>query len=965
MHVDLYRLVCRACLLFLALRCLAAPAVAQTPTGAVAGVVVDAETGESLIGANVIIEGTSIGSTTDLSGRYEIRGLDPGTYDVVYSYIGYQGKTVQNVVVTAGETKRIDLSLAPETMGLGEVYVEAEAVENTEAALLAQRAKADAVSDAISAEAISRSGAGDASAAMSKVTGASVVGGKYVYIRGLGERYSSTQLNGAELPSADPDKKAFQLDLFPASLLDNIVTLKTFTPDKPGSFSGGLVNVGTKHFPDRLTLQVGFSSSYNTQTTFSDEVLTYSGGEAGWLGFNHDLGLPALLDDPSVEIPTTPTVEILARRDPEKAALLDEIARAFDPVMYTTRRTAPVNRSLSLAFGNQIDLAGRPLGFTASLTYGQHHSSYDNGRVGRYELVGGSVADIEALTPLRRFGGEQGVDLKGSQETDLGGLATLAFKPHPNHELSATYLHTASAVSEARFLSGYWVDIPTSTFQTRVLGYKERLLQSLQFRGEHFIEGLTLEWNGSAARNTQEEPDLRYFSNHYNVTEGDTLYSSPASLYPAPTRFFRDLEEQNLNAGLDLSIPFRPWNGLSSKLQIGAAYLDVDRDFEERRFEYREGNGISYQQFGGDDAAYFRAVGVVDTSSSGRFSFGNYLIEVSPLRNNYDAVQQVMAGYGMLDLSLTRRLRFVGGVRYETTEMRTVSADTTLPRGELDNRDWLPSANFVYSLTDNMNLRAAATRTLARPTFRELAPYSTFDFVGDFVFSGNAQLERTLITNYDLRWEWFVRPGEILAASTFYKRFEDPIERVILTSVGNNSLSVQNVDEATVYGVELEARKRLDDVAGLLRNFQVGGNLTLVQSEVSIPQAELDVIRAADPDAATSRRLQGQSPYLVNLDVTYDNYETGTAVGLYYNLFGERLSTVSEGAAPDIFERARTMVDLVASQKVFSYFTLKFSAKNLLNAPVRFSQRFKGQAFIYQEYETGRVFSLGVSYTVD
>ncbi|HMB89381.1 MAG TPA: TonB-dependent receptor [Rhodothermales bacterium] len=943
------------------------PALAQT--GTITGVVVDAELGETLIGANVIIQGTTTGSTTDLNGRYEFEA-PVGTHTLVFSYIGFNRTVVEGVEVKEEQATKIDISLTPEAVEVGEVVVEATALENTDAALLRQRQKSVAMSDAISAETISRSGAGDASAAMTKITGASVVDGKYVYIRGLGERYSSTQLNGAALPSADPDKKAFQLDLFPSNLLDNIVTLKTFTPDKPGDFSGGLVDIGTKNFPETFTAQLTLSSAYNTQATFADDVLTFPGIHTNALGFATDeLGVPSMLRNPAFEIPNSSAFEIEARRDAEKAAQLDAVTRAFDSVMYPSTRKAFVNRSISASIGNQFSVANRPLGFTASLSYAQNSSAYNDGSVGRYELVGGSVADIDALTPLRSFGGENGLDIKGSQESDLGGLATLSYRPHPNHELSTTYLQTKSSVSSARFLSGVWQDLSNqSTFETRVIGFKERDLRSIQLNGEHNIKGVTVEWKGATARNTQDEPDLRYFSNHYTVRERngaiDTLYQKPASLYPAPIRIFRDLEEDNRNGGLDVTIPFKQWSGFQSNLKVGGSYLDIQRDFNERQFEYREGSGVRFADFEGDDEAYFQVVGIVDTTNA-RYTFGNYIIETTPKKNDYTGDQTVAAGYAMLELGLLRQLRFIGGVRYESTEMTTVSADTSLPIGELNNRDWLPSANLIYALGENMNLRAAFTQTLARPTFRELAPYSTFDFVGDFVFGGNSSLKRTLITNYDLRWEWFMRSGEILAVSGFYKGFENPIERVILTSVGNNTLSVQNVDKGIVYGLELEARKRLDFITPALRFMQVGGNLSLVQSEVDIPQEELDVIREADPDASTSRSLQGQSPYLLNLDVSYDNYETGTVVGLYYNIFGDRLSTVSEGAAPDIFERSRATLDLVMSQRLLGSVNLKFSAKNLLDDPVLFSQEFKEQEFSYSNYRYGRTLSLGITYALD
>ncbi len=942
-------------LLFGSLLLFSTPLFAQK--GAISGVVVDAETGETLIGANVLIEGTTTGSTTDFDGHYEIRTLDAGTYTLVFSYIGYNAVTVSGVEVVADETARVDITLSAEAIGLGEVIVEARAVQNTEASLLRERQKSIAVSDAISAEAISRSGSGDAAGAMTKVTGASVVGGKYVYIRGLGERYSSTQLNGASLPSADPDKQAFQLDLFPASLLDNIVTTKTFTPDKPGSFTGGLVNVGTKNFPESLTLQFSTSSSYNDQSSLSNSFLSYDLGDLDWLGYDDgDRDIPAIFQDPNLQIPT----EVEARFDPTKAQLLDDVSRAFRPEMEPTVARAPVNSGFSMAFGNQIPFFGRPLGVTASLTYNRSTSFYDNGTAGRYELVGGTVQQIDQLTPLRSL-----VDARGSQEANWGGVATLAYKPHPNHELSTTFLRTQNGTSDTRYLEGFWQDLSgNSTFQTRVLGYQERSLNSLQFKGEHALRKVTAEWRASIAKSEQDEPDLRYFSNHYTVNDADTVYQKPASLYPSPARFFRNLEEKNQEYGLDIAVPFK-LAGKSSKVMFGGNYTDVHRDFNERRFEYRQGAGFSYSTFEGDNDAFFSSVGIIGTGTAGRPTFGNYITDASSLKSNYTGDQTVSAGYAMADLLLSRKLRFIGGVRLEATRMTTESADTSLVVGRLENDDYLPSVNLVYALTENMNLRAAATQTLARPTFRELAPYATFDFVGDFVFSGSSNLKRTLITNYDLRWEWFVRPGEILAVSGFYKGFENPIERVIQTSVGNNTMSIQNVESGLVVGAEFELRRRLDVITTALANFEIGGNLALVHSEVDIPEEELQVIRSADADASTSRPLEGQSPYVVNVDLTYQKPEWGSVASIYYNAFGDRLRVVSEGAAPDIYERARGTLDVVYSQRIWRGVSLKFAVKNITDSDATLSQSFKDVDYVYQQYESGRTYSLSFTYKVE
>ncbi|NIR52534.1 TonB-dependent receptor [candidate division KSB1 bacterium] len=316
----------------------------------------------------------------------------------------------------------------------------------------------------------------------------------------------------------------------------------------------------------------------------------------------------------------------------------------------------------------------------------------------------------------------------------------------------------------------------------------------------------------------------------------------------------------------------------------------------------------------------------------------------------------------MFDLPLSSRLRFIGGVRYETTDLSTISQDSTVERGELEEQDLLPSVNLIYALKSNMNIRAAFTKTLARPTFREIAPFESFAFINSEFLIGNPDLERTLIDNFDLRWEWFMSPGEIIAISGFYKRLTNPIERTILNT--NNQVQYKNVDNADVYGLEFEVRKQLGDSSSPFRHFNVGANFTIVESKVDIATSELEIRRAVDESADDTRSLQGQSPFLLNLDVTYSNSESKTTLSLSFNTFGDRLSSVSIGGTPDVLERRRNQLNFNASQAIFNFLTLKFGVKNILNDSYTESYEFKGDEFIYQEYKLGRVYSFGASYSL-
>lgn len=956
--IHLFRTPVRGLLPLLLLGLIAGLTVpARAQTGTIAGLVVDGETGETLIGVNVIIEGTTIGAATDLDGAFTIAEVAPGTYTLQASYIGYHPVTITGVAVRAGETTRLEIAMTSEAVEVGEVVVEARLVQNTEAALLNQRQKAAAVKDAISAEAMSQAGSGNAAEAMTKVTGASVVGGKYVYVRGLGGRYSTAQLNGTSMPSADPDQNAAQFDLFPTNLLDNIVATKTFTPDQPGSFSGGSVNVNTKTFPDGFTLKASASSAFNTVVSRSDRFMTGPASGTDWLGFDDGLReIPAPLRDPDVVIPR-PTQ---ARRNPELAAQLDAFSRSFNSVMVPRMGTAGLNQSYALSAGNRVSFLGRPLGFVASGTYSQGYSGYDDGRTAQYAAVDPGADSLNADFVF--------TDLSGTRSANWGLLGTLAYQPHPYHEVSLNVLRTQDGEALGRYQYGPYPKnfAPTVTYETYVLQYTERRVQSYQARGEHALPalaGLRIDWNAARTGTTQQEPDLRFFFDQYvTVTRADSSFrvyniNLGSSNATPPTRLWRDLQEENTEGNLNLTIPMRR-GARSGQIKVGGSYLYKDRTFRERKFDY-EDNALEFAQFFGDIDAYFAPenVGIID-STSGRYIFGNTIREGTRPANNYDGTQEVAAAYGMIEWPLLRTLRLVGGVRYETTNMEIVSRDSTKAPGRIEEGDVLPSVNLIYALAPNANLRLSATRTLARPTFREIAPFTSFSFAGGPELSGNPELERTLITNYDLRWEWFMRPGEVLAVSGFYKYFQQPIERVFVSN--NNQVTYVNVPAATVYGVEFEARKALDGLVPALRDLVFYTNLALIASEVDVPERELEF--AEGFDIAPTRPFQGQSPYVINVGLTYDNPRTGTAASLSYNRFGERLTAVTLGGAPNIFEQPRNDLYLSVSQRLFDAFELRLSVDNLLGADFVEQQEYKGTAFETRRYEYGRSFKLSLSY---
>ena len=944
----------------------ALPAAAQD-TGAVAGVVVDGETGDPLPGANVSIEGTTTGTATDLNGRYKIAGLEAGSYNVVFSFIGFQQKTVTGVDVQAGQTTTVDITLNPESEQLDEVIITAEAARNTEAGLLKERQKAASMSDAISAEAMGASGAGNAADAMERVTGASVIDGKYVVVRGLGGRYANTQLNGVALPSSDPDRNAVQFDLFPSGLLKNIVTSKTFTPDQPGNFSGGLVDISTKSFPEELNVQFSTSASLNPQVHGASDFLTYPGGDWDWLGF--DRGARAL---PNLVAPLAPD-QILDQPifadGPEEAEQYSTISKSFDNNMAPRVGSAPLNQSYSLTAGNQADLAGQPLGYVLSFSYDRSSSFYDSGTTGRYEL-GGTLNELSNIILVN--------DQQASSEATLGAVANATYNVTPNHEVGINTLYTHTGTSTTRLQRGFWTEVDENDeFINRTLLFNERDVFSAQVHGNSYLPALAgteIAWSGSRARTTQSEPDRRFFASVNRVdSNGDTLRTAFDQGLREPSRLFRDFDETKYAGKADVTVPF----GMATrtaKIKFGGAYNTTARDFGERAFSYNRPDPEANISFNGNPVDYFSEAnrGIVDRDANGNPIFGLTVDDQTSPFSSYTGDRVVSAGYLMLDVPVTARLRLIGGARLEDTDLSVRATADSL--GRIATTDVLPSLNVVYSLQDDMNLRAAATRTLARPTFREIAPYPSFDFIQGEIQIGNPNLNRTLITNLDLRWEWFTRPGEVIAVSGYYKSLDDPIEKAFIGSSSNtgSQLTWKNVDQATVYGAEVEMRTRLDHLHPALQYLTLGGNVSFTHSEIDVPclqfgpdgeeciRGEL-VFRQVNNQPST-RDLQGQSPYVVNTNLSYDNPETETTAGVFFNVVGERLSVVSTGSTPDVYEQPRPQLDFTFSQRLLDDWTVKVKAKNVLNSAFSETYELQGQSFTYQRYKSGRSFSLGLTY---
>ncbi|GJQ63288.1 MAG: outer membrane protein [Melioribacteraceae bacterium] len=939
--------------------------------GSITGLVIDGDFGEGMIGANVFIETTSLGAATDIEGRYTIKAVPAGTYTVVFSMIGYAKKSVTGVVVEPGQVVKLDITMNMESIQTEEVVVTAKAVQNSEAGLLIKRQKSIQVSDAISAEQFSRSGSGNAAEAVKQIVGASVVEGKEVYVRGLGDRYTSTQLNGAEIPSVDPYKRSGSVDIIPSSLIENIQAVKSFTPDKPGDFSGGAVDVTTKNFPEKLTFNFSASSTYNSESTGNGDMLEVISSDTDFLGY----------DDGSRDIPGIAGNFLELSKEFNK----DSVARANNDAVKAFNNTkfgpftngAPLNQSYSLSIGNQVDVFDRPFGFIASLTYKNGVSGYTNGQYSRWERAVKDTSKRQ-LDMLKNFN-----EKSTSHDVLWGAILKGSYKLTPNHILSVNGLFNQNGESFAKELSGEFPYSSTGLWSVNNTGYKDRSLYSVQMEGQHFLKDLLdvkIEWQGSFLESNQDEPDLRYFymSRTYKYDDFDNIIDTNYSVQTTenPERFYRYTKENQRSAKLDITIPFNFLTDAKSSLKVGGFFQNKRRDFLERTFSYEnfaQTFSVVMDTMNGNIERYFdEYTGLLgqDTIRFGGFErvnniMGVYIQELDKSKSNYSGNRDINATYAMFDLPLLDNLRLITGARYEETRMKVFNEEPD-STAEVNTSDILPSVNMIYNVIEDVNVRASFGKTLARPTYREIASFfENRDFNGGDVFVGNRNLKRTLVDNYDLRFEYFTGPGEIIAVSGFYKKFVDPIVLQI-TDFNNSTVKLKwnNVNEAIVYGVEFELRERLDLLTEMLSDFTFGGNVSFITSEVKIPEQELNLLRLYDPGADDVRPFHGQSPYLINLNLNYDNYDYGLNASLFYNVFGERLIAVGFSGAPDVYEQPFHLLNFSLSKTIIDNISAKVSITNLLNSKEEKTQEFLGTTYTYEAATKGTSISLGVKYSL-
>jgi outer membrane receptor protein involved in Fe transport len=984
-----------------------AGAAAGQGVGGLRGTVSDKDFGVPLAGVQVTLAETNERRATNDEGHYVFEQVQPGTYTVVFSKEGYVRQVSSNVVVSAGQMAEANTSLAGEFTEMEEFVVQdLELGTGSEIGLLSLRQELPALMSGVSSEMMSQAGAGDAAAALRLVSGATVQDGKYAVVRGLPDRYVNSQLNGVRLPTADANKRAVQLDQFPAAIIDSIQVSKTFTPDQQGDASGGAVNVVTKGIPDAATLQFSTQIGYNSQVTGRQDFLTYDGGGVNFWG----------TDDGGRDIQW------------------GNLGHNWTGAAGVSEGHAPVDYKWALSGGGKRELGGSgvKVGGFGTFFYERNSSFYKDGIDDKYWVLSPGAA----MTP--QYGGNGTPEIgsfrtslfdvkQGSQEVKWGGLGTVGLETE-RHSLSLLALYTRSGQDKATlaentrgkayYFPGYSVSDPCSQgnqmqeaspyLRAETLEYSERATRTVQLTGHHHVgdskwslgksfsfQAPEIDWGAAFNGATMSQPDKRQFGSQWwaaSYSAGSPVYGIPSSvskptfypLKPAESfslgnfqRVWKDISETDQQYDLNLKFPFQQWSGKDGYLKLGVFHDALERSYRQQSFSNLEDTGAKYE------ASWDQYWSAVFPSENHPIKDGPPYIDV-----DYDGHQKISALYSMVDLPVWSAFKVIGGVRRESTDLSIVNhpeqdaswippstgVSTDLKPGDADvsfsRSDTLPVLGFEYTPWDPVTFRGSYSQTVARQTFKELSPIEQQEYLGGDVFIGNPDLGMSSLTNYDLRADYSPYSGGLVSLSYFYKDIKDPIEYVqrVAANIGVYTTPV-NYPKGTLNGVEVELRQQMGHFRKSLEGLSAGTNATFIHSDVTLTADEAAKFSQPNIKAPmSSRDMTGTPAFLFNLFTTYDLEHFGTQLGLFYTVRGDTLAagaTQANGAfVPSVYQRQYGTLNLSVIQKAGKKLKLKFQIKNLLNPKIQevYRSQYIPSDVVKTSFRRGIEATLGLSY---
>ena len=942
----------------------------QAAKGGISGRVTVSDIGGPVPGATVSVEGIGVTVEADRDGQFFIPDLDPGRYDLLVSKdgAGLLSERITGVAVTGGSISQVSPELEAEIVELDVYELPPDDLQGGEdlaaAALSIQRSLPD-IANVIDKELLSKGGSSDVGGALTKGAGISVVDSRYVVVRGLSDRYNIVTLNGARLPSPDPDRRAVNVDIFPNNLVENLVARKTFSPPLSGESTGGNIDIITRSIPKESFGKVSVGVGVDTMATNRENFLGYLGAGPGFLGNAEDRAIPIELKN-------------LQIGDPFDAELQRSVSSQIGKSMGGLFRDSALDSSFSGSTGYRGEFMGRPAGILGAVTY-KKGFDYDDQAISQRasfstivgELVESRFEEINATEELRA-----GMLLSGGVELEEGG------------RLGVLYFGNIAVDDQAFFRRGGTAEVGGVDIEdfadpnleyivNESIAYRERTLSAFQAFGSHRLgadKEAKVDWVASYNQATQIEPDIRIGA--YKVLNSGARYLdlSAAEFNGLPfERIWQTVEDSSFNVQVDSEIPlFDTGAEKMVKLLAGGAFDSTRRDFVNDSFRFgsqvvrrlpRSGplSPTFMLPVSPDDRVGRTPADVLPLNTA--TGIATFALSRSVAPTTYFAEQNTLAFYSMFDIDVNDRLNVKAGARVEVFDLkigrnftdeeigyieagdfskvnvitRNVETGEPLPPEEIiapveiNKIDLMPAFAWDYKVSEKVKLRGALSRTAARPSFKEVAPIATRRIPDGDVFLGNRDLRTSQISNYDVRVEYEPELGDLAAFTVFSKQIQDPIE---LRELGTERFFI-NEPFASVYGFEIEGQKELGDFAPWLDGVAAGLNYARIVSSVELSEQSAELRRAIGGGA--SRRLQGQPDYTFNFNLTYKDENIGLFTGLFLNVTGESVALtggpVSNAFTGDVFQRPLTTLNFTLEKSVTDFWTLSLKATNLTGSP--------------------------------
>ena len=918
----------------------------------ITGTVIDGDFNEPLPFANILVKETGEGVTSDFDGKYSIE-LPKGSYTLVFSFVGYETKEITNFNVSDADYTITDIVLNSVAQGLEEVVVTVDAKRNTESSVLEIQRKSASLLDGISAQAFQKIGANDIASAVKNVPGVSVQGGKYVYVRGLGDRYSKSILNGVDIPGLDPDRNTIQMDLFPTNMLSNVLVIKSARADLPADFTGGVIDIITKDFTAKQEFSISASMSFNPDMHFNDNYLSYEGGQTDFLGFDDGTRKDKIFNtflgnayDPRLNATTTGLTTI------------NHISNQFNPQMAPNNDTSGMNYNFGVSYGNQFNFDnGHSFGFLGSVSYRKEQTVFENTQDNIYNFSPNrtELSFEENRLQTGTIGGENII---------ASGLFGMTYKTNASKfKFNALHIQNGESTSgRFRQLTRFSDFIDFNKFN---LEYNERSISNGTLSGLHNLteSQFKVEWTLSGTQAKVHDKDVR--NTTFQDEEGIFSFQENTE----PKRIWRTLDEYNLVGKVDLTKRFT-FLKEDAVLKFGAFSSLKERDFSIAQYSVSSNftSERDWANYGGDPNQLFNPVNLISPTNDS----GTYINPQTTIRqdaNIFNARQQNLAAYVSNEFNISPKLKSIIGFRFENYQVFYTGENSQL--GQVFNDEQIisennlfPSTNFIYSLTDNKNLRFAYSLTTARPSFKEASIAEIYDPLSNLFFIGNINIKPTYIDNFDLRYEAFGEDAQLFAMSLFYKNLTDPIE-IGFVAASTSNYKPLNLENANVFGIELEVRQKLSNWIAGLRNFNLNFNGSYIISDEKYSEDELKLRTLGLRDGetlGTSRPLQGQSPYLINAGLDYNNTDKGIRGGFYYNVQGKTLEVVGDGFYPDVFTMPFHSLNFNFTKQFKNNTSLTLRVRNLLDDEREsLFEGYGGTTEYFRLRHIGRSFSLGYS----